>query len=203
MCTFDPAELAARVIAADAAGFQVGLHAIGDRAVSLALDVFRLARSANGPRDARHRIEHAQNIRPRDIAAFAELGVVASMQPSHRDGDAAFFRARLGPAREPGAYAWRRLMDAGAPLAFGSDFPVESMDPRTSLAPALEGGLTIVEALAAFTSGAAWAAFLENEPHRDFVVWGGDLFEAGPEALRRIPVDLTVFEGRVVHERAP
>jgi len=198
--TFDPEELHRRVVAADAAGFQVGLHAIGDRAVTLALDAYEAARRANGPRGARHRVEHAQNVRDRDVPRFAAQGTVASMQPSHKPGDAAFFRQRLGPAREAGAYAWRRLLDAGAPVALGSDFPVESMDPRTSLAPAVAGCLSVHEALQGFTTGAAWAGFLEHEPWRDFAVWGGDLLSMDAEALARVPCDMTIFDGRVVHE---
>jgi predicted amidohydrolase YtcJ len=202
MCTFPPAELERLVVAADAAGFQVGLHAIGDRAVALALDVYAAARAANGPRDARHRIEHAQNVRDADLRRMAQLEVVASMQPSHRTGDEAFFRARLGPARERGAYAWRRLLDAGVLVAFGSDFPVESMDPRTSLAAAVAGGVTIAEALDAFTRRASQASGLDGELPADLVVWGGDLFGATPSDILGTPIDFTIFDGEVVHERA-
>lgn len=175
------------VLQADAAGLQVGLHAIGDRAVSIALDCFAAARDRNGARDARHRVEHAQNVRRADLGRFAALEVVASMQPSHCAGDMGFARARLGEARIAGAYPWRSLLHAGAAVAFGSDFPIESIDPRTGLYAAVtrlgwdgqgspHGGevstdpfgsaderLTIGEALDLFTRGAAYAEHEEAE----------------------------------------
>ncbi len=225
VAVLDPADVVARVVAADARGFQVGLHAIGDRACTTALDAFAAARARNGPRDARHRIEHAQNLRPADLARFRALGAVASMQPSHCTGDIAFAAARLGPERSRGAYAWRSLLAAGAALAFGSDFPIETLDPRVGLYAAvtrlpLDGSgapfvpaerLTLASAIDLHTRGAAHAEFAEAEkgtlePGKlaDLVVLAEDIFAASaadPRRLLDIPVDLTIVGGRVVHHR--
>lgn len=215
-------EAHALVARAHAAGFQVGLHAIGDRAVATALDAFEAAARTHGSRDLRHRIEHAQNVRHEDLPRFAALGAVASMQPSHCSGDIGFVAARLGPARLPQAYPWRLLLRAGARIAFGSDFPIESMDPRTGLYAALtrlgwsgegeplvaEERLTMAEAIDLFTRGAAWAEHQESEkgtlePGKlaDLVVFGADLFAIAPREVLEAPVELTVVGGEIVHEK--
>jgi predicted amidohydrolase YtcJ len=175
-----------------AAGFQVSTHAIGDAANDDVLDAY--ARAGVTPA-ARFRIEHAQIVDLADIPRFAQLGVIASMQPTHATSDMPWAEKRVGPARIAGAYAWHRLLDAGVHLAFGSDFPVELSDPRLGLFAAIArtdlhgqppGGwlpdqrLTVEETLRAFTSGAAYAAFEEG--------WRGEL-KAGMAA------DLTVFDG--------
>ncbi|GIW73060.1 MAG: amidohydrolase [Planctomycetota bacterium] len=217
-------------VAADRAGFQIGLHAIGDRAVATALDAYEAVQRASGRRGARHRVEHAQHVRPEDLPRFAALGVVASMQPSHLAGDYGMVRARLGERRLAGAYAWRSLVQSGAIVAFGSDFPIEPMDPRTSLHAALTrrprpgaGGeidpaaplppaaeaVDLATALRCFTLEAARAAFLEREQgallpgqHADLVLWGEDLFRLPADALLEVPVDMTILGGRIVHARA-
>jgi len=175
-----------------AAGFQVSAHAIGDAANHDVLEAY--ARAGVTPA-ARFRIEHAQIVDLADIPRFAQLGVIASMQPTHATSDMPWAEKRLGRSRLAGAYAWRRFLDAGVHLAFGSDFPVELSDPRLGLFAAVTrtdlhgqppGGwlpdqrLTVEEALRAFTVGAAYAAFEEG--------WRGEL-EAGQAA------DLTVFDG--------
>ncbi len=155
------------------AGGAVAIHGIGDQGVRNALDAFEAARAAHPEKaDVRLRVEHAQVIHPDDVARFAGLGVIASMQPTHATSDMPWAEARLGPERVRWAYTWRTLLDANAHLAFGSDFPVESVDPALGLWSATTrqdqaeqppGGwypdqrLTFDEAVTAFTSGAAYA----------------------------------------------
>jgi len=168
-----PDVLRAKVRAVAAAGLQPAVHAIGDRAVSIALDVFE---AAGDLRALRPRIEHLQIILPRDVPRLVAAGAIASMQPVHAASDGPWVPARLGAGTERyrGAYAWRTVLRAGAPLAFGSDFPVEDADPRAGIAAAEERRsrdgkrftpeqrLTREEALRAFTAGAAYAAFAEG-----------------------------------------
>ena len=165
----DPKVLEATATAALHHGWQVATHAIGDRGNALVLDAYAAARKAvPQARDPRLRIEHAQVVRKEDVARFAALGVIASMQPSHASDDMRWADARLGPERVDGAYAWRWFLDAGVPLAFGSDFPVEIVNPFWGLYAAITrqddqgnppGGwhpdqiLTLDEALRGFTSG--------------------------------------------------
>jgi predicted amidohydrolase YtcJ len=222
MAVLDAALARERTVAADRAGFQVGLHAIGDRAVATALDCFEAARAANGPRGLRHRVEHAQNVRREDLPRFPALGAIASMQPSHCSGDMGFVRERLGEARLYEAYPWRSLLRAGAAIAFGSDFPIESMDPRAGLYSAVtrlgwdgagaplvpEERLPLGVAIDLFTRGAAFAEHAEHEkgtlePGKlaDLVVFGVDLFALPPRELLTAPVDATIMGGRIVHER--
>ena len=183
-----------------AAGYQMCTHAIGDRANRIVLEAYEHA-AGEALRDKRFRIEHAQVLSPDDIPRLAGDGVIASMQPTHCTSDMGLAPARLGLVRVEGAYAWRRLLGAGARLAFGSDFPVESADPRLGLYAAVTtqrvdgtppGGyrpterLTVLEAIRAFTSDAAYAAFSEGELGRlavgqraDLVVWDRDLTMVG------------------------
>jgi predicted amidohydrolase YtcJ len=182
-------DLARRALAA---GFQVSTHAIGDAANHEVLEAY--ARAGVTPA-ARFRIEHAQIVDLPDIPHFAQLGVIASMQPTHATSDMPWAERRVGRARLAGAYAWRRFLTAGVPLAFGSDFPVEPSDPRLGLFAALartdlqgqppggwlpEQRLTVEETLRAFTVGAAYAAFEEG--------WRGELKHG-------MAADLTVFDG--------
>ena len=134
----DPKVLEATTTAALRHGWQVATHAIGDKGNALVLDAYAAARKAvPEARDPRLRIEHAQVVRKEDVARFAELGVIASMQPSHASDDMRWADARLGPGRVDGAYAWRWFLDAGVPLAFGSDFPVEVVNPFWGLYAAI------------------------------------------------------------------
>lgn len=205
------------------AGLPLSVHAIGDRGNRETLDAFeRAAGGAEALRDRRFRIEHAQVVAPQDIPRFAELGVIASMQPTHCTSDMPWAPDRLGPARLQGAYAWRRMLDAGVRLALGSDFPVESTDPRLGLWAAVttqdttgrpSGGyrpterLTVLEAIRGFTSDAAYAAFAEDEIGRldagmraDLAVFDRDLTAVPVRELLDARCVMTVVDGRVVWE---
>jgi predicted amidohydrolase YtcJ len=217
----EPEVLRARAKAFMAAGFQVAVHAIGDRANSLVLDVLAQEAQATGTRALRHRVEHAQILRVEDIPRFARDGLIASMQPTHATSDMPWAPARLGPARLAGAYAWKSVLDSGAALAFGSDFPIEDPDPRLGLYSARTrqdaagqpaGGwqpqerLTGDEALRAFTVGAAFASHAETERGRlvpgmqaDFVALSVDPVDDAPTALLSAKVMLSVVAGREVH----
>lgn len=167
------------------------------------------ARAGVGPRH-RFRIEHAQVVALDDFPRFARLGIVASMQPTHATSDRAWAEARLGKERLRGAYAWRRMLEAGVPLAFGSDFPVEEVSVVAGLRAAVERGgwtldqrLTGAEAVHAFTAGAAFAAFEESWRGRAAVGQAGDLtvFDRSAADLTHAAVDATIVGGRVVFER--
>ncbi len=126
-------EMEKMVITADKMGFQIGIHAIGDKANNWVLNAFEKAESINGKRDRRLRVEHAQTLQQSDIPRFAILGVIASMQPTHCISDKKFCEKRIGPERAKGAYAWKSLADAGAILAFGTDYQVEPLNPMEGL----------------------------------------------------------------------
>lgn len=205
-------------------GWQLWIHAIGDRGNRLALDAFRKAAGtvpAKSGRDAnRPRVEHAQVIAPEDVPRFGREGVIASMQPTHATSDMPWAEARLGPERVRGAYAWRTLKNAGARLAGGSDFPVESENPllgfyaaitRQDLRGEPAGGwrssekLTRREALALFTSDAAWAAFEEKSRGKiapgfaaDLTVFRGDPMTAPERDIPGIATVMTIVNGRIV-----
>lgn len=217
-----PGQLEARVAEALRRGWQVAAHAIGDRAIRALLDALAAAQGARPGGEHRLRVEHAQVVDLADIPRFAALGAIASMQPTHATSDMPWAEARLGKARLAGAYAWRRFLDAGVPLAFGSDFPVEAADPTFGLHAAItredaagqppggwlpEQRLTLAEALAAFTRGAAHAAFREGflgalapGMRADLTCFAGDLRSMSPAALRVAPVRATVIEGAVAWE---
>ena len=204
-------------------GLQAAVHAIGDRANHVILNAFEsLSRDAQD-NPGRHRIEHAQVIAPADIPRFAELGVIASVQPTHATSDMYWAEDRVGPERIEGAYAWRSLLASGARLALGSDFVVESIDPRLGLRAAVtrqdldgwpEGGwhadeaLTLEEALLGFTRWAAYAAFMEDQVgslqpglRADFVVLEEDPFAMPPEQLHTLAVIETWLDGRRIWPR--
>jgi predicted amidohydrolase YtcJ len=205
-------------------GYQVAMHAIGDAANAEALSAIEeLSDDYTG--DRRWRIEHAQIVDPADIPRFGQHGIIASMQPVHQTSDRLMAEARLGPDRLKGAYAWRSIHDAGAPLAFGSDAPVEAPDPFAGMAAAISredaqgqppGGwhpeerVTIEQALAAYTAGAAYAGFAEGHFGRlavgeraDFVILDADPLEADASELRRIRVLETWIGGERVYEAVP
>src|SRR2546427_10771336 len=129
----DPEKLRAMAIERDKAGFQLNFHAIGDRANRIALDVFEAVVKANGPRDRRDRIEHAQVVEPMDFVRFGELKVIASMQPSHQTTDMRWAEDRIGPQRIKGAYAWSTMLKNGVRLAFGTDYSEEVISPFRGL----------------------------------------------------------------------
>ncbi len=219
-----PEEYEARVRAFMSRGFQVATHAIGDRANTLVLETLLREAEATGTRHLRHRVEHAQVMRPEDIRRLGQNGFVASMQPTHATSDMPWAERRVGSERIQSAYAWRKLKESGAPLALGSDFPVERPDVLRGLYAARtrqdaegqpasgwfpEQRLSGEESLEGFTVGAAWAAFAENERGRlkpgmdaDFVAFSVDPVEAPPEDLLKGQVKLTVVAGTEVY-RAP
>jgi predicted amidohydrolase YtcJ len=218
----DPDTMLARMRAADAAGLQLAIHAIGDRAIRTQLDLFARVLAEHGPRDRRWRIEHAQHIHAADLARFAELGVIASMQPYHAIDDGRWAEKVIGAERAEGAYAFRSLLDAGATLAFGSDWFVAPPTPLEGIYAAvtrrtLDGAhpegwvpsqkITVEEALRAYTRGAAYAGFADEETgvlrrgmQSDLVLLDRDLTRVPPEAIRDARVRMTVVGGRVVHE---
>jgi predicted amidohydrolase YtcJ len=214
----DPKVLEETTTAALKHGWQVNTHAIGDKGNALVLDAYASARKAvPEARDPRLRIEHAQVVRQADVARFKELGVIASMQPSHSSDDMRWAEARLGPSRVDGAYAWRWFLDAGVPVAFGSDLPVEIVNPFYGLYAAITrqdeagnppGGwhpgqrLTVEEALRLFTAGSAFAAFEESKVgmlkvgmRADITVIDRDPFHVKPLELLHAKVLETIVEG--------
>lgn len=212
-----PDSLCAEILRCHEKGFQAAVHAIGDAAVREALDVFERVLAGRPASDRRHRIEHAQIVSPADVPRFARLGVIPSMQFVHCVSDMPWVGARIGPARERGAYAWRSLLEAGSRIPGGSDFPVESIDPLLGIHAAVarattsgepaggwhpEERLTMAEALRAFTVDAAWAARREAiagslSPGKlaDFVVLSDDPFAVEAAAVPRIRVLATVLGG--------
>lgn len=211
--------------AADSAGLQVVVHAIGDRANDLLLDIFDSVATAHGARDRRFRIEHAQHLRAAEIPRFAALGVIPSMQPYHAADDGRWASKRIGPELIRGTYAFRSLLDAGARLIFGSDWYVAPLDPRLGLEAAVtrqtldgvnpggwvpEEKITLEEALRAYTVSNAYGVFAEAtrgilKPgyRADFVVFDRDLTAMAPDSLSDARVMLTVAGGRVVWETRP
>ena len=190
-------ELERRVLTADVMGFQIGIHAIGPKANTWILNAFEKAQEVNGVRDSRHRSEHAQILIDEDIPRFAELGVIASMQPTHCITDKRFAEKRIGTERSRGAYVWRRLLDAGAVLAFGTDYGVEPLDPLEGLYASVtrkdrmgEPGdgwfpdqkLTMEEAIEFYTLDSAYAQYMEDRKGMirqgylaDMVIYNEDL----------------------------
>jgi predicted amidohydrolase YtcJ len=216
-----PARMEAAVHGANAAGIQVAVHAIGDRAIREMLDIYTREGGAD-PRSRRFRIEHAQHMRSQDFTRFGELGIVASMQPYHAIDDGRWAEKRIGYERARYSYAWRSMLDAGAPLAFGTDWPVAPLNPLLGIYAAVtratldgkhpegwfpEQHLSLDEALRAYTQGSAYAAFAEEEkgtlaPGKlaDVVVLSDDLFKIAPEKIRDAKVVMTIVGGRVVSE---
>ena len=213
-----------RIAGADAAGLQVEVHAIGDKAIAELFDIFARVAKKNGAKDRRFRIEHAQHMRRAEIPRFAEQGVIASMQPYHAVDDGRWADRRLGGGeRSRGTYAFRWLLDEKATVAFGSDWDVAPLSPILGIAAAVtratidgkqpggwvpEQKIRPEEALRAYTSSAAYAAFEEKEKGSleigklaDFVVLSGDVLAVRPEAIEKIQVDTTVVGGRVVYPR--
>jgi predicted amidohydrolase YtcJ len=208
---------------ADKAGLQVMVHAIGDRAIRTQLAIFERVARENGARDRRFRIEHAQHIAPADLARFAALDVIPSMQPYHAIDDGRWAEKVIGPERAKGTYAFRSLLDSGARLAFGSDWfvapptPIEgiyaavtrrTLDERNPDGWVPGERITVEEALRAYTVGAAYAGFDEGRRGvlargrlADLVVLDRDLTTIPPETIREARVLMTVVGGRIVFQR--
>jgi predicted amidohydrolase YtcJ len=220
-----PETLDAIVAKAQRCGVQVAAHAIGDAGNRVLLDSFARHLPKQGGAALRWRIEHAQVVALEDIPRFAKLGVIASMQPTHATSDMPWAEDRVGPQRIRGAYAWQRLLDAGARLALGSDFPVEAVDPMLGLHAAVarqdgagepaggwmpEQRLSAAEALRGFTLDAAFAGFAEAEvgslavgKRADFVLLSHDVLEVPPKTLRETKVLATHVDGVQVYPATP
>lgn len=214
------------------AGFQLGFHAIGDKGIQMALDAYAEAekaardanvKAANGGGDFRLRVEHAQVTTPAQIAQFKSLKVIASMQPSHLLTDMRWAQDRLGPKRAATSYAWLAFLNKGVTLAFGTDYPVEPVTPFRGLYAAVtrqsENGkqeyfpaqrLTMDQAIAAYTTGSAFAEFEEKEKGKiiagmlaDFVVLDRDVTASTPDKILATRVLRTVVGGKTVYEAKP
>jgi predicted amidohydrolase YtcJ len=216
-----PGELGRAIEAAVEGGWQPAVHAIGDAGVRAVLDAYQSARAQHPKADLRLRVEHAQVVALADMTRFAKLGVIASMQPTHATSDMPWAEARLGPDRIRGAYAWRQLVDSGAHVAFGSDFPVEEVAPLLGLYAAVSrqdargqppGGwrpeekLSLEEALRAFTSEGAYASFEEKNRGQikagmvaDLTVYDRPL--KADASLLQTKIDMTIVGGEPVYER--
>ena len=211
-----------RVEGADKAGLQVLIHAIGDEANLRILDIYQQAAEKDGPRDRRFRIEHAQHLRPSEIARFGKQKVIASMQPYHAADDGRWCEKRIGPERSKGTYAFRSLIDAGAVLAFGSDWTVAPLNPMEGLKAAVtrqtldgkhpggwipEQKLTLDQAIRAYTVGSAYAEFADKvkgtiAPGKlaDLVMLDRDLYLIDSVQIDKARVLLTVMDGQIVWE---
>ncbi|RMH88663.1 amidohydrolase [Lysobacter pythonis] len=223
LMTTAPAELLRIARKARRCGVQMATHAIGDAGNRHVLDAYERALGADAAKAGhRWRIEHAQIVALEDIPRFARLGLIASMQPTHATSDMPWAVDRVGPARIQGAYAWRKFRDAGVRLALGSDFPIESVDPRLGLYAAATrmddegrpaGGwwpqekLTAWEALRGFTLDAAYAGFAEREvgslapgKRADFVVLAEDPLAVPAAALRTLTIKATYVDGKAVYD---
>ena len=206
----------------DRAGLQIAAHAIGDKANAWILEAFARARRENGPRETRHRVEHAQVVRAQDLARFRELGVIASIEPSHCIDDMRWAEKRIG-ARVADAYRFASFLKSGVRLAFGTDWDVEPLDPRLGLYAAvsreLPGGgpaggwhaeekLSMAQAIEMYTLGSAYAEFQEKVKgsvtagkFADLVVMAANLFEIPKKEILETPVAITVLAGKIVFKK--
>ncbi|HEY6226542.1 MAG TPA: amidohydrolase [Verrucomicrobiae bacterium] len=211
-----------RVEGADKAGLQVMIHAIGDEANFRILEIYRQTAEANGPRDRRFRIEHAQHLRASEIPWFGSQKVIASMQPYHEADDGRWCDKRIGPERSKGTYAFRSLLDTGAVLAFGSDWTVAPLNPLEGIKAAVtrqtldgknpdgwhpEQKISIDEAVRAYTVGSAYAEFAEKVKGTitvgklaDIVMLDRDIYAVQPPEIDKARVVMTIMDGRVVFE---
>jgi predicted amidohydrolase YtcJ len=218
-----PDEMYDEMRSADKAGLQIAVHAIGDRANRTILDMFERLEKENGPADRRLRIEHAQHLSPADVPRFASINVIASVQPYHAIDDGRWADKRIGSERVKTTYAFRSLLDAGATLAFGSDWFVAPMSPLEGIYAATtrrtidgkhpEGWvpqqkISVTEAVHAYTVGSAYASMeegckgsLESGKLADLAVLSTDIFSIDPVEIENAKVDMTIFDGRVVFER--
>ncbi|RWP22765.1 MAG: amidohydrolase [Mesorhizobium sp.] len=218
---FTPEHLAEVAVEADRRGLQVAVHSIGDGAVRAVLDGYEAARRKNGKRDSRHRIEHIEVVTAADVPRFAELGVIASMQPPHPPGAMDFplepTLSRIGRERWPLSYAWRTLKQAGARVVFASDWPVSPIDPILGIQAAVlrkpwaesdpDQSFSLHESLAGYTVEGAYAEFMEHRKGRlkpgfmaDLVVLSADIEATAPEALHTVRPVTTICGGKITYQ---
>jgi len=198
------------------------IHAIGDRANDLILSIFEQVARENGDRDRRFRIEHAQHLRREDIPRFTRAKVIASMQPYHAIDDGRWAEKRIGKERARTTYAFRALLDAGATLAFGTDWTVAPLDPMLSIYAAVtrrtldgknpqgwvpEQKISVEEAVRAYTVGSARAEFQEEVKGSitvgklaDLVMLSRDIYKIDPNEIEKVKVVLTIVDGQIVHQ---
>jgi hypothetical protein len=220
---FPESKMLNNILNADKAGLQIAVHAIGDKANQTILGFFAEVEKQNGQRDRRFRIEHAQHLRRDELNRFGAQRVIASMQPYHAIDDGRWAENRIGPERAKGTYAFRSLLDAGAVLAFGSDWFVAPMEPLLGIYAAVtrrtldgkrpqgwvpEQKITVAEAVRAYTMGAAYASFdekikgsIEVGKLADLAVLSADIFKINPVEIEKTKVVMTIFDGKVIYER--
>ena len=213
----------ARLVAIDKVGEQLCIHAIGDRAISMVLDLFEDVQRANGARDRRPRIEHSQHLAATDFTRYAQLGAIASVQPYHAIDDGKWAEKRIGAERAKTTYAFRSFLDHGVRVAFGTDWPVAPLDPMQTIYAAVtratldgkrpggwvpEQKVSVSQAIEACTMGAAYAEFEEGNKGSisvgrlaDLVMLSGDPFRVAPEAIADLRVTMTMVGGKIVYER--
>jgi predicted amidohydrolase YtcJ len=216
-------QMRSRLTAADKAGLQLCVHAIGDAAISQILDLFGDVVQANGARDRRLRIEHAQHIAPKDFDRFAALHVIASVQPYQAIDDGRWAERRIGPERVKTTYAFRTLLDKGVRLALGTDWAVAPLNPMLTLYAATtratldgknpngwvpEQKISIQEAVTAYTAGSAYAEFQDKDKGTiargklaDLVILSDDIFSIPLTAIKDVKVQTTIVGGKVVYQR--
>ncbi|MBZ9853620.1 amidohydrolase [Mesorhizobium sp. CA13] len=218
---FTPRQFIDLAVAVDRRGLQIAVHSIGDGAVRAVLDGYEAAQKANGKRDSRHRVEHIEVIAASDVPRFAELGVIASMQPPHPPGAMDFplepTVSRIGPARWPLSYAWRTLKSAGAHVVFASDWPVSPIDPILGIQAAVmrkpwassdpDQSFSLRESLAAYTVEGAYAEFAEHRKGTlkpgymaDLVVLSADIEKTAPTDLHKVRPITTICGGKVTYQ---
>ncbi len=217
---FPEGAMLTRVREADSPGLQIMIHAIGDRANDLILSIFEQVTRENGERDRRFRIEHAQHLRREDISRFGRAKVIASMQPYHAIDDGRWAEKRIGKERARTTYAFRSLLDAGATLAFGTDWSVAPLDPMLSIYAAVtrrtldgknpqgwvpEQKISVEEAVRAYTVASAYAEFQDTvkgsiTPGKlaDLVMLSRDIYKIDPKEIEKVKVVLTIVDGRIV-----
>ncbi|QIZ06480.1 amidohydrolase [Priestia megaterium] len=214
-----PEEIKDWVVEADQHGFSIRFHAIGDAAIRFALDAYENAQKVNGERDARHAIEHIEVIHPEDISRFMSLKVIASMQPDHLAlSERETYTERIGYEREKYVFVINSLINSGARLALGTDFPIDSLNPLQQIYRAVtridSGGevvwnaeerISLSEALKAYTYGSAFGTFREHElgtlevgKLADIVVLDQNLFDITPKDIVQAKVQLTIIDGKIV-----
>ncbi len=214
-------ELENMVVTADKMGFQIGIHAIGDKANNWILNAYEKAIKVNGKRDSRHRDEHTQTLQLSDIPRFEQLGIIPSMQPTHCISDKLYYEKRVGFERCKGTYAWRSLLSTGAQLAFGTDYQVEPLNPMEGLYAAVtrkdrlgeegdgwfpEQKLTMEEAIKSYTLGSAYAQFMDDRKGMiktgylaDIVITDRDLLTIAEDQIMKTRIDYTIVGGKIVY----